>query len=47
MSKVIGIDLGTTNSLVAVCDERGARVLDGDAEISGDVSAGRTVVVAT
>ena len=26
---VIGIDLGTTNSLVAICDERGPRVLAG------------------
>jgi molecular chaperone DnaK (HSP70) len=26
---VIGIDLGTTNSLVAICDERGPRVLSG------------------
>lgn len=24
---IVGIDLGTTNSLVAVCDERGARIL--------------------
>src|SRR5690606_31740541 len=24
---IVGIDLGTTNSLVAICDERGARVL--------------------
>lgn len=26
-SRIVGIDLGTTNSLVAVCDERGPRVL--------------------
>ncbi len=26
---IVGIDLGTTNSLVAVCDERGPRVLEG------------------
>ena len=25
---VVGIDLGTTNSLVAYCDERGPRVLE-------------------
>jgi molecular chaperone DnaK (HSP70) len=24
---IIGIDLGTTNSLVALCDERGPRIL--------------------
>ena len=29
MSRVIGIDLGTTNSCVAVLDEKGARVLAG------------------
>lgn len=29
---IVGIDLGTTNSLVAVCDERGPRILDGDRE---------------
>ncbi len=28
---ILGIDLGTTNSLVAVCDERGPRVLTGPA----------------
>ena len=27
MGTIVGIDLGTTNSLVAVCDERGPRVL--------------------
>ena len=27
---IVGIDLGTTNSLVAVCDERGPRVLEAD-----------------
>ena len=27
---IVGIDLGTTNSLVAFCDERGPRVLGGD-----------------
>lgn len=27
---IIGIDLGTTNSLVALCDERGPRILTGD-----------------
>jgi molecular chaperone DnaK len=27
---IIGIDLGTTNSLVAICDERGPRILPGD-----------------
>ena len=26
---IIGIDLGTTNSLVALCDERGPRILEG------------------
>ncbi|MEZ6244029.1 MAG: Hsp70 family protein [Phycisphaerales bacterium] len=26
---IVGIDLGTTNSLVAVCDEKGPRVLEG------------------
>lgn len=29
---IIGIDLGTTNSLVAIADERGPRVLTGDAD---------------
>ena len=27
---IVGIDLGTTNSLVAVCDERGPRTIDDD-----------------
>ncbi len=30
MDPIVGIDLGTTNSLVAFCDERGPRVLGGD-----------------
>ena len=29
---IIGIDLGTTNSLIAICDERGPRVLTGPDE---------------
>lgn len=29
---IVGIDLGTTNSLVAVCDERGPRVLHGEGD---------------
>ncbi|MEM7622815.1 MAG: Hsp70 family protein, partial [Planctomycetota bacterium] len=36
-SCVIGIDLGTTNSLVAVSDERGPRVLGGDRPDGGVV----------
>ncbi len=31
---IVGIDLGTTNSLVALCDERGPRVLSGDDGVS-------------
>ncbi len=31
-SPIIGIDLGTTNSLVAVCDEHGPRVLEHNSE---------------
>ncbi len=27
MSPIVGIDLGTTHSLVAICDEAGPRVL--------------------
>ena len=27
---IVGIDLGTTNSLVAVCDERGPRIIPDD-----------------
>jgi molecular chaperone DnaK len=46
---IVGIDLGTTNSLVALCDERGPRVLGGDAllpsvvryEADGSVVVGR------
>ncbi|MDB5038784.1 MAG: hscA, partial [Bacteriovoracaceae bacterium] len=31
---IIGIDLGTTNSLVSICDEKGARILqDGDSTL--------------
>ena len=29
---IVGIDLGTTNSLVAVCDERGPRILHAPGE---------------
>jgi molecular chaperone DnaK (HSP70) len=50
---VLGIDLGTTNSLVAICDERGPRVLVPDGESAlvpsavryeGTVGQTRTVV---
>ncbi len=35
---IVGIDLGTTNSLVAIADERGPRVLgDGDAQVMPSV----------
>jgi molecular chaperone DnaK (HSP70) len=40
---ILGIDLGTTNSLVAICDERGPRVLcdaDGEALIPSAVRFG-------
>ncbi|MBS0192056.1 MAG: Hsp70 family protein [Phycisphaerales bacterium] len=48
-SPIVGIDLGTTNSLVAFCDEAGPRVLGEDAlvpsvvrfEDSGGVTVGR------
>lgn len=30
-SPIVGIDLGTTNSLVAICDERGPRVIEDEA----------------
>ncbi|MBS0195910.1 MAG: Hsp70 family protein [Planctomycetes bacterium] len=46
---IVGIDLGTTNSLVAICDERGPRVLndaDGQALVPSVVryEDGRTIV---
>ena len=51
---IVGIDLGTTNSLVSYCDERGPRVLE-DSEgarllpsvvrfLDGDVIVGRTAL---
>ncbi len=45
---VVGIDLGTTNSLVAVCDEAGPRVLvddDGQALLPSVVRFGSEIVV--
>ncbi|MFK7882908.1 MAG: Fe-S protein assembly chaperone HscA [Phycisphaerales bacterium] len=50
---IVGIDLGTTNSLISVCDERGPRVLGGERAVvpsavryeqNGDVTVGQSAL---